>query len=479
MSGASVSPRTGLEVSSPINPAFTAPPGSYVRLIGRSGAGKSTLCLLIAGLVEDDRERHIRVQGRVLGDIPLSARTALISYVPSDPYLSFSGLKTTLARELEMASRFVVREQGSATLEANEIAEALDLTKFFERDPFSLSGGEATRASLAIALVKQPRLLVLDQMTEHLDASYANTLKQQITAMLPPDVVVVETLARAPAPQQGGVGSPPADRGWQVHVCSLEEALSDTHSDRPESATHQPQFRTASAARPVMNVAGLRFRYASSGFGIGPLDLTLAAGERLALVGPNGSGKSTLLKCLALLQRPSFERLEILAANGSAMVPPPEREEHLWAKMALYCFQRPEDQLYLATVQEELEDTASRLAGVEGVKRVGGFAARLGLQPYLEKSPYDLPRAFRRLIPLAAALAVKPPLLLFDEPTVGLDDNQVAILSDLIRTEIKDSALIYISHDRGFVRDTATSVLRMDEMPSYHGDVENPAFSPR
>ncbi|MBK7659643.1 MAG: ATP-binding cassette domain-containing protein [Betaproteobacteria bacterium] len=87
-------------------------------------------------------------------------------------------------------------------------------------------------------------------------------------------------------------------------------------------------------------------RYPSSGFSLGPIDLQVAAGDRIALVGPNGSGKTTLLKCIALLERPNFARMEIFGANRSSAKPPPEREVHRWAAHALYCFQRPEDQLY-------------------------------------------------------------------------------------------------------------------------------------
>ncbi len=165
--------------------------------------------------------------------------------------------------------------------------------------------------------------------------------------------------------------------------------------------------------------------YPSSGFSLGPLDLSVDAGERVALVGPNGCGKSTLLKCLALLERPSFSRMEILGADGHAETPPPERLAHLWARHALYCFQRPEDQLYLSTVRQELAESARRLGVSATFDAALAIAQEFGLEAHLDRSPYDLSRSLRRLIPLAAALAVSPPLLLLDEPTVGLDDAQV------------------------------------------------------
>ncbi len=480
MSALSALSQPGLEVSLPTNPPFTAPLGSYVSVVGRSGAGKSTLCQLIAGLLEDECERQVRLWGRELSAIPLATRSSLISYVPSDPYLSFSGLKGTLRGELDMILRFAGDPDGGAAMGVEEVAQAFGLTTLLDRDPVSLSGGEAARASLAMALAKRPKLLVLDQMTDHLDSTSAADIKQQIQAVLPPEAVVVETLSRACTVQHPDTVSDREADGWRIQIRPLEEALNDATPDKSAAVAADLRAReTASDTRPLLQVEGLCFRYSRKGFGLGPMDLALSPGERLALIGRNGSGKTTLLKCLALLQRPDFDRFEIVGTDRIVTMPPPDRKEHRWAKMALYCFQRPEDQLYLSTVRRELEDTANRLAGIEGVDRALELAARLGLDRYLEQSPYDLPRAYRRLIPLAAALAVRPPLLLLDEPTVGLDDEQVSILRELITTEAPNSAIVFISHDAGFINSTATRILNMEEIPTYQGEVANPAFAPK
>ena len=353
-----------------------------------------------------------------------------------------------------MILRFVDSQDGNLGLA--EIAEAFGLTPLLDRDPFSLSGGEAARASLAMALAKRPQLLVLDQMSDHLDAGSAADIKKQIHAVLPSEAVVVEMLSRAGSVQPFDSVVDQAD-GWHIRIRPLGEALNDRAVVRPPAAVAHPPVGTAALdSCPLLRVEGLSFRYTCGEFGLGPIELTLHPGERLALVGRNGSGKTTLLKCLALLQRPQFYRFEVVGTDGIAMAPPPERDAHRWARTALYCFQRPEDQLYLSTVREELEDSANRLAGVEGVDRVLELAERLRLDQYLEKSPYDVPRAYRRLIPLAAALAIRPPLLLLDEPTVGLDDEQVSVLCGLLTQEAVHGAIISISHDADFIDATAT-----------------------
>ncbi len=467
MSSAAIVRQNALQIELPGYPTIAAPARTHVIVTGPSGTGKSAFCLLLAGVSDEtEREAHVRLFGDPLDKMPFRERARRIALVPSDPFLAFTGLKRTLLGELEMIQRLVETTSRGGRVYLEHVASRLDLADHLHRDPFTLSGGEAVRAALAMALVKRPLLLVLDQMHEQLDPAALPSIHSGISELLPAKGLVFETRSRgtlssATTPQD----EPAIDaRGWRIDLHPLEAG----EAAPAYTLAAPPLLRSAGehaegTRPPLLWIEGLTHRYSSSGFSLGPLDLKVASGERIAVVGPNGSGKTTLLKCLALLERPRFSRMEILA-NGTVATPPPERQVHRWAAHALYCFQRPEDQLYLSTAREELADTSRRLGDAATFDAAMQLAAFLGLKPYLDRSPYDMPRSFRRLIPLAGALAVDPPVLLLDEPTVGLDDAQVVCLTEQLNRRRRTNVTIFISHDHAFILATATRLLDIREL---------------
>lgn len=476
MSSPAIVCQAALRIELPDYPAIVAPARTHIVVTGPSGTGKSAFCLLLAGVSDEtEHETHVRLFGDPLNKIPFGERARRIGLVPSDPFLAFTGIKRTLLGELEMIQRLVEPAGGRSFLE--HVVRRLDLADHLDRDPFTLSGGEAVRAALAMALVKRPLLLVLDQMHEQIDPAALPRILAGIAELLPATGLVFETRSRgALSSSTTQQGEPVTDeRGWRVDLRSLDASEAAPADPFAAPLRSRPDVEHLEGTRPpLLWIEGLRHRYPSSGFSLGPVDLQVAAGERIAMVGPNGSGKSTLLKCLALLERPSFGRMEISGADASIATPPPERQAHRWAAHALYCFQRPEDQLYLSSVREELAET-SRLLGVAATSGAATQLAQLlGLEPYLDRSPYDIPRSARRLIPLAGALAVDPPLLLLDEPTVGLDDAQVACLIELLNERRRAGATIFISHDQTFIAAVATNLLDIRELQPHQGHLSNP-----
>ncbi|MFL6845552.1 MAG: ATP-binding cassette domain-containing protein [Allosphingosinicella sp.] len=467
-------------VDVPEYPRIAAPTRSHVVLTGPSGSGKTAFCLLLAGVSDDSgREAKLQIFGDALAVLSDEERAHKIAFVPSDPFLAFTGLKSSLLGELEMIGRLVETAHGSGDRLLSRIADRLDLSGHLNRDPFTLSGGEAVRAALAMALMKRPLLLVLDQMQEQLDPSYIPHISAALAELLPSSSVVVETRSRTTAESRAASAAAtptPGPCDWHLDIRPLD-AVGATPLDASCSLA-QRGARGQEAQPPsaeALWVEGLAHSYPASGFRLGPINLRIGPGERIGLVGPNGSGKSTLLKCLALLERPTFDRLEISGRNGSTATPPPERQAHHWAAQALYCFQRPEDQLYLATVGDEIAETCRRLGVADTLGMALGIARRLGLEPYLGRSPYDIPRSFRRLVPVSAALAVGPPLLLLDEPTVGLDDRQVATLAGLLVETRHSGATIFISHDEAFTAVAATRVIDIRSLSPHQGHLSNPA----
>ena len=144
--------------------SFDAEPGEFFALLGPSGAGKTTLLRIIAGIEQPDRGR-VLLDGRDVADIPVRARdTAMVfQSFALYPHLStFENLAYPL-REARVGSTEIKRRVG-------EIAEMLRLSHALSRKPSTLSGGEQQRCAIGRALVRRPKLLLLDEPLTNLDA---------------------------------------------------------------------------------------------------------------------------------------------------------------------------------------------------------------------------------------------------------------------------------------------------------------------
>src|ERR1700683_1482856 len=144
--------------------SFQAEPGEFFALLGPSGAGKTTLLRIIAGIDQADRGR-VLLDGRAVPDIPVRARdTAMVfQSFALYPHLStFENLAYPL-REARVGSNEIKRRVG-------EMAEMLRFSHALSRKPSTLSGGEQQRCAIGRALIRRPKLLLLDEPLTNLDA---------------------------------------------------------------------------------------------------------------------------------------------------------------------------------------------------------------------------------------------------------------------------------------------------------------------
>jgi len=191
----------------------------------------------------------------------------------------------------------------------------------------------------------------------------------------------------------------------------------------------------------------LSYRYADGHTALAEVSLTLAAGERLAILGGNGAGKSTLLLCLTAAIR---YRGSLLVDGIEALRQPKEVRRRVG-----FVFQNPGEMLFSPNCQEEVaygplcqnRDEEAVAAEVERWLRW----ARLDKKA--DQPPFSLSYGEQRRLALAAVLACKPSLLALDEPTAMLDPTArrevIELLLDLHQT------LLVSTHDLGFARRVA------------------------
>ncbi|MEP9351356.1 ABC transporter ATP-binding protein [Xanthobacter sp. KR7-225] len=187
-------------------------------------------------------------------------------------------------------------------------------------------------------------------------------------------------------------------------------------------------------------------------------DLALYPGERLALVGANGSGKTTLLRTLVGLERVTAGQV---CAFGRARAG--EKDFRAVRARAQLMFQDPDDQLFCPTVIDDVAFGPLNL----GRSREAAFAQaravldRLGLLALADRVTHRLSGGEKRLVCLAALIAMAPDVLLLDEPTNDLDDHNRARMIDILAG--LDAALLIVSHDRAFLERLATRAVLLKD----------------
>ena len=177
------------------------------------------------------------------------------------------------------------------------------------------------------------------------------------------------------------------------------------------------------------------------------VSLEIPAGQVLGLLGPNGAGKSTLMKILIGLWK---------ADSGSVSVPP--RIGYLPENNPLY------EEMY---VSEYLRFMAKMTNDKCQMTNVDVLIEKVGLTPEKHKHIRELSKGYRQRVGLAQALLGDPQLLILDEPTTGLDPNQLVEIRSLIRSLGKDRTVILSTHIMQEVREMCDRVVILD-----HGEIK-------
>jgi cobalt/nickel transport system ATP-binding protein len=200
---------------------------------------------------------------------------------------------------------------------------------------------------------------------------------------------------------------------------------------------------------PIVRVGGLSHTYPAGRVALADINFALSPGERVGLVGPNGAGKTTLfLRLCGVLPGPRGQ------ATVAGLDPAdPHHRKKLPAAVGVV-FQNPDDQLIAATVGDDVAFGPLNLGlpPAEVSTRVAEALAAVGLSGYETRPPHQLSGGEKRRAALAGVLAMRPALLLLDEPTAFLDPRGRRELIRLI-TQLPGTLLI-ATHDLDLVLDT-------------------------
>jgi len=379
--------------------------GEAVGLTGRSGVGKSTLLHTVAGLVPWLSPAavigELRIDGEAIQDLDPGQRAHLIATCLDRPEAQL--FLATVGQEIEAAQRLY---RGGGFVDA--VVDGFGLGRYLNRRVTELSSGERQRVALAVALAGCPRPILLDEPTAHLDAAGG--------------AAVVELLRQAESRGAAVIISEQA--GWRLDsaVTSWLEVggggLASTeapHVPRIPRPGHQPGSEVVLSGRGLSVSRGGRVL-------VEDVDFDLHRGEVVFLSGPNGSGKSTLARVLAGL-----------AAGGG-------REIRRDGRVALM-LPEADLQLFASTVIGEVSDAVTSQGERARVLR------RHRLEHLAARAPWTLSRGEQQRLVHAALDMLRPEVMIVDEPTQGLDHDDVLDLFELIRRRsAKGRAYLIISH---------------------------------
>jgi cobalt/nickel transport system ATP-binding protein len=208
---------------------------------------------------------------------------------------------------------------------------------------------------------------------------------------------------------------------------------------------------------PVIVVDKLTYRYPEGSAALQDVSFTVAAEERLGVVGPNGAGKTSLFLSLAGVLPAQAQTLRV----GDVNVLDPGQRRRLPQHLGVV-FQNSDDQLFNATVFDDVAFGPLNLGlAPEEVKvRVAEALAKVGMTGLEQRVPFHLSGGEKRRVAIAGVLAMRPQVLLLDEPSIFLDPRGRRELIVLL----KQLAGIHLiaSHDLELIQQTCQRVLLLD-----------------
>ena len=426
--------------------SFSLARGSTTAIVGPDGVGKSTLLGLIAG-VRKLQSGEIRVfDGDMRSQAHRDGISHRLAYMPQglgrNLYPSLS-----VAENLDFMGRLfaVGREQRRRRID--RLLHAVGLSAFPDRPVGQLSGGMKQKLSLCCTLLHDPDMLILDEPTTGIDPLSRRqfwVLINAIRAEQPEMTIVVATAYMDEAARFERVLV--LDQGRILEDGSVAEVLERTQTTRLDQAFARlhapdqdisaigmvPAARRLADGPTVIQAEGLTRRFGRF-TAVDNVSFRIRRGEIFGFLGSNGCGKTTTMKMLTGL-------LPVTSGEASLLGKPVE--SHDLATRLDVGYMSQSFSLYRElSVRANLDLHARlyQLAPEERAPRVAELLVEFELAKVADAMPEQLPLGQRQRLQLAVACVHKPPLLILDEPTSGVDpaarDRFWATLNKMSRDE--------------------------------------------
>lgn len=486
------------------NLSVIIPPGSFVAVVGDNGAGKSTFCKLLNGIIpnflDGDLQGEIRIWDQAISEKTPAELAHTIGYV----YQDFEN-QLIRPRVLDDASYGLLNEGEERYEEITmEILRTLDLAHVSDEYVWQLSGGQKHLLALAGVLVMSPKIIVLDEPIAQLDPTHAGKIYDNLAFLnqkLGKTIVVIEhnseyisrycdqvlfmknrqiewLLPVKEAFQQvlqlieGGVYPPQitllghglSEKGYDSSgdlPISIDEGIGYINRRFDMSRSRQIPSdlkRNQAKGKSIVEMKEVSLSYKKIDQGaysaLNNLNLTLHAGERIALIGNNGAGKSSMLKMLIGLLKPDSGQIVLDGQNTKKM-----KMERISDKVG-YVYQNPENMF----IEDSIEKDIAFSLKARGIKNYKNITEQLlqqfNLMDIRQRDGRLLSGGQMRRASLAIGVSLNPKVLLLDEPTASLDMATRKRITHTLK-EVADTVetIVIATHDMQLVAEWANRVI--------------------
>ena len=449
--------------------------GEKIMLIGENGSGKSSALILSRGLFSRTIGQYtgtVNIFGNNTEDLTLGQLSQMARIVFPSAAHGLVGIR--INDELELS---LLRSKIDKSKWKDQKLKILKLVglddSFLNRKTLSLSGGQQQRVAIASALIAEPELLIFDEVTGQLDPigkeevveSINKISSNQSTLLSEPNLnpldfdkiylvkdktiklidkndkdfikILKDSGRRVPLLVELGSKFTPKEslNNIQYYLNNLEEILSTNKDTKDYILPKRKKSENISddiiINDDIIKTESLCFSYDKKNNVLDNINLRIKKNELTAILGANGSGKSTLSLILSQALKPTKGKI---IKNKKIKIG--------------YIFQEPSYQILSTTVKEELAFGPKQLKfqNYQIDKIVLFESERFNLE--LNKNPINLSPENLRKLTIASILAIDPDLIIFDEPTNTLDENEIIKLMQIIE-DLKRSGktIILVTHD--------------------------------
>jgi peptide/nickel transport system ATP-binding protein len=465
--------------------------GETVAIVGESGSGKSTLANAILGLLPD----HAQISAGQLwvGGNDLShaserqkrlQRGRTVGLVPQDPMVS---LNPTLRIGQQIAEALILakgKRYPGVDADIVELLQQVGIDKPVLRArqyPHELSGGMRQRVLIAIALAGNPRLIIADEPTSALDVTVQRKILDHLQRLVSERGISLLIITH-----DLGVAIDRADRilvmkqGEVVEQGPPRQILANPRHDYTRALIaaapafarrREPLARSDATRAPILRLHNVGKTFSlpkvkgedPTFVALQDLSLQVYPGQTLAIVGESGSGKSTALRIALGLEKPTqgqvwFEQQDVTTLSWREFRPLRQRLQLV--QQNPFAALDPRFTVFDSIVEPLVSFGRLKGAALEHAARE--LIGRVHLPvSFLDRLPRELSGGQCQRVAIARALALKPDLLLLDEPVSALDVSVQAHILDLLEELQREMGIAYVlvSHDLSVVANFAHEVL--------------------
>ncbi|MBC2384307.1 ABC transporter ATP-binding protein [Pseudomonas sp. WS 5106] len=488
----SVSYRTNGQVNHAVRAlSFAIARGETVAIVGESGSGKSTLANAILGLLPDTAQisaGQLWVDGNDLTHANERQKRALrgrtVGLVPQDPMVS---LNPTLRIGQQIAEALILakgKRYPAVDADIVELLQQVGIDKPVLRArqyPHELSGGMRQRVLIAIALAGNPRLIIADEPTSALDVTVQRKILDHLQRLVSERGISLLIITH-----DLGVATDRADRilvmqhGELVEQGPPRQILTAPQHDYTRALIaaaptfakrREPLIRIDPMEEPILSLKNVGKTFAlpkvkgedNTFVALENLNFEVYPGQTLAIVGESGSGKSTALRIALGLEKPTqgqvwFEQQDVTHLSWRDFRPLRQRLQLV--QQNPFAALDPRFTVFESIVEPLVSFGLLKGPALEHAARE--LISRVHLPvSFLDRLPRELSGGQCQRVAIARALALKPDLLLLDEPVSALDVSVQAHILDLLEELQRDMGIAYVlvSHDLSVVANFAHEVL--------------------